>query len=127
MSSLSNISRSTSAICRSRHRSCTLQGTKGGAAMSPTSELVQNQIAGPAGSLHFDDGGTGGLPVVFLHSFSGSTAHWRPQLEHLRSSRRAVALDLRGHGRSQPPAESGDYAVESLAGDVEVVVDALGL
>ena len=94
--------------------------------MPHTSELTQERVAGPAGSLHVDDGGTGGLPVVFVHSFSGSTAHWSEQLAHLRSSRRAVALDLRGHGQSEPPARE-DYAIESMAGDVAAVVDELGL
>jgi pimeloyl-ACP methyl ester carboxylesterase len=94
--------------------------------MAPTPEVIQEQIAGPTGSLHVDDGGTGGLPVVFVHSFSGSTAHWSKQLAHLRSERRTVALDLRGHGQSESPA-GNDYAVESLAGDVAAVVDELGL
>ncbi len=83
-------------------------------------------VNGPAGRLYVDDGGTGGLPVVFVHSYAGSSAHWAAQLAHLRPTRRAVALDLRGHGRSEAPA-SGDYAVESLAADIAAAVDALGL
>ena len=83
-------------------------------------------VTGPAGRLHVDDGGTGGLPVVFVHSYAGSGAHWAAQLAHLRPTRRAVALDLRGHGRSEAPA-SGNYAVDSLAADIAAVVDALGL
>jgi pimeloyl-ACP methyl ester carboxylesterase len=80
------------------------------------------QISGPAGFLHIDDGGSGGLPVVFVHSFAGSTAHWAAQLAHLRKTRRAVAFDLRGHGQSASPADD-DYAVESLAGDIAAVAD----
>jgi len=94
--------------------------------MTTTPELLQEQVAGPAGSLHVDDGGSGGLPVVFVHSFSGSTAHWSAQLAHLREARRAVALDLRGHGGSEPPA-GDDYSIESMAGDVGAVADELGL
>jgi pimeloyl-ACP methyl ester carboxylesterase len=87
------------------------------------------EIKGPAGQLYVDDGGRGGagaVPVVFLHSAAGSTAHWQAQLAHLRGSRRAVAIDLRGHGRSQPPRD-GDFRIASLAEDVSAVVDALGL
>ena len=84
------------------------------------------RIAGPTGFLHFDDAGAGGVPVVFVHSYSGSAAHWSSQLRHLRSTRRAVALDLRGHGQSESPARD-DYAVESLAGDIAAVVDGLGI
>lgn len=84
------------------------------------------RIVGPAGALHVDDGGEGGVPVVFVHSFGGSTAHWPAQLAHLRKSRRALALDVRGHGQSAPAADN-DYAIESLAADVATVVDGLDL
>ena len=76
--------------------------------------------------LHVDDGGAGGMPVVFIHSFAGSSAHWSAQLAHLRQSRRAVALDLRGHGKSALPRD-GDYAIVSLVSDVAAVVDRLRL
>ena len=66
----------------------------------------RSRIAGPAGVLAVDDGGTGGLPVVFLHSYAGSKAHWAAQLAHLRKTRRAVAIDLRGHGDSAAPPDN---------------------
>ncbi len=88
---------------------------------------VSQRIAGPAGPLHVDDGGEGaGVPVVFVHSFGGSTAHWAAQLAYLRKSRRAVALDLRGHGQSARPADN-DYAIESLAADIGAVAAGLDL
>ena len=83
-------------------------------------------IAGPAGALHLDDGGTGGVPVVFVHGYAGDSEQWSAQLAHLRPTRRAVALDLRGHGKSAAPADN-DYAVESLAADIGAVVDSLHL
>lgn len=83
-------------------------------------------ISGTAGHLHVDDGGSGGLPVVFVHSYSGSAAHWKEQLGHLRRTRRALALDLRGHGASDPPT-GGVYEVPHLAGDIASVVDRLGV
>jgi pimeloyl-ACP methyl ester carboxylesterase len=88
--------------------------------------MTATRIAGPAGSLAADDGGRGGLPVVFVHSTAGTSQHWAAQLAHLRKTRRAVALDLRGHGRSEPPA-NGDYAVVAMADDVAAVVDSLGM
>ncbi|MFA5353488.1 MAG: alpha/beta hydrolase [Thermodesulfovibrionales bacterium] len=83
-------------------------------------------IAGPAGSLNVDDGGTVGLPVLFVHSAGGDTTHWSSQLEHLRKTRRAVAFDLRGHGHSQPPKD-GNYSLVSQASDIEAVVSSLGI
>jgi pimeloyl-ACP methyl ester carboxylesterase len=85
-----------------------------------------NTVKGEAGNIYFDDGGTGGVPVVFVHSFGGSTQHWAPQLEHLRRNRRAVALDIRGHGQSAAPA-SNDYNPGSIANDIAAVVDSLRL
>jgi len=70
-------------------------------------------------------GGSEDQPIL-AHSFGGSSAQWSPQLEHLRRTRRAIALDLRGHGRSNAP-DDGDFAVESLAADVGAVMDGLGL
>lgn len=97
----------------------------GGEAMSPT------RIAGPAGAIAIDDGGSmpqrkRGLPVVLVHSLAGNSTHWAAQLEHLRRTRRAVALDLRGHGRSDPPKD-GDYTIAAMAGDIAAVVDTLKL
>jgi pimeloyl-ACP methyl ester carboxylesterase len=74
-----------------------------------------------------DDGGNGdGLPVVLLHSLAGNSTHWAAQLEHLRRSRRVVALDWRGHGRSGAP-EPADWSVDAMAEDVAAAVDRLGL
>jgi pimeloyl-ACP methyl ester carboxylesterase len=86
-------------------------------------------VSGPAGNLYVRDGGDPDsrfLPAVFLHSLAGNGGQWALQLDHLRRHRRAVAIDLRGHGESDP-AEGSDYSIRALAGDVEAVVDQLGL
>jgi pimeloyl-ACP methyl ester carboxylesterase len=57
---------------------------------------------------------------------AGNSTHWSAQLHHLRQTRRAVALDLRGHGKSEPP-RNGDYTIAGIAGDVAAVADSLGL
>jgi pimeloyl-ACP methyl ester carboxylesterase len=76
--------------------------------------------------LYIDDGGDGGLPVVFLHSLAGHTGHWAAPLAHLRPHRRAIALDWRGHGRSGLPADE-DFSIPALVADVTAAVDRLGL
>lgn len=93
------------------------------------SESTNVWVAGPAGNLYVRDGGPASsepLPVLFLHSLAGNGGQWALQLDHLRRFRRAVALDLRGHGDSDP-AEGGDYSIEALAGDVAAVADQLDL
>jgi pimeloyl-ACP methyl ester carboxylesterase len=86
---------------------------------------MTRRIAGAAGRLAVDDGGTGPA-VVFLHSLAGNTSQWAAQLEHVRKTRRAVAMDLRGHGRSEPPSD-GEYRIEAQVSDVDHVLHALRL
>ena len=91
-----------------------------------TLDSIHRHVAGPAGSLFVDDGGQGGMPVLFVHSFAGNAGHWQAQLSHLRPHRRAVAMDWRGHGESDAPAGL-DYAIDSIAQDIAAVADALAL
>jgi pimeloyl-ACP methyl ester carboxylesterase len=91
-----------------------------------TGGAAEAHVKGPDGRLHVDDGGQGGVPVVFVHAFAGASGDWAAQLAHLRPTRRAVAIDLRGHGQSDPP-RSGSYAVSAFADDIGAVVDGLGL
>src|SRR5207237_10278833 len=86
----------------------------------------QRSIEGPAGALFVDDGGDGGIPVLFLHSFAGDSSHWASQLDHLRHHRRALAMDLRGHGKSARPRNM-DYSMAGFVRDVETVADKLKL
>ncbi|HYJ41553.1 MAG TPA: alpha/beta hydrolase, partial [Steroidobacteraceae bacterium] len=73
-------------------------------------------------TLAADSRGTGGLPVLFAHSFAGDLTHWDAQLEHLSQQRRAVAFDFRGHGRS--PGVVGRYSYDELAKDIGAIADA---
>jgi pimeloyl-ACP methyl ester carboxylesterase len=76
-------------------------------------------------NIFVDDGGAGSVPLIFIHSLAGNTQQWSAQLNHIRITRRAVALDLRGHGQSLPPA-NGDYTIGSMAQDVQMAIDQLG-
>lgn len=72
--------------------------------------------------LHTDSRGVGGLPVLFAHSFAGDVSHWNQTLDHLKSTRRAVAFDFSGHGRS--PGAVGGYSIGELAKDIGAVAAA---
>lgn len=95
----------------------------------PSVPTVAREIEGPVGKLFADDGGMVGLlpPVLFLHSLGGSSSQWRSQLAHLRPTRRAVALDLRGHGDSDPAPQGPSYNLQGYVADVEAGADALAL
>lgn len=84
-------------------------------------------IDGPPGSLFADDGGTDEPAVLFVHSLAGNASQWSASLARLRGGgRRAVALELRGHGRSDPPADD-DFSVEAYSRDVLAAADRIGL
>lgn len=60
--------------------------------------------------------------MLFAHSFAGDVSHWATTLEHLKRSRRAVAFDFSGHGRS--PGAVGAYSIAELSKDIGAVADA---
>jgi pimeloyl-ACP methyl ester carboxylesterase len=77
-------------------------------------------------SLHIDDSGGGGRPVVLIHGWPLSAQAWEPQVSVLRAAGyRVVAYDRRGFGRSDKP-ESG-YSYDALADDLQRVMDQCGL
>ena len=76
--------------------------------------------------LHVVEQGEG--PVVLLiHGFPETSYAWRHQLPALAAAGyRAVALDVRGYGRSSKPANGEDYPMMELVADTAGLVRALG-
>ncbi len=76
--------------------------------------------------IHAAECGSG--PVVLLiHGFPESWYSWRHQLPALAAAGyRAVAIDVRGYGRSSKPAAVEDYRMVKIVADVVGVVGALG-
>jgi pimeloyl-ACP methyl ester carboxylesterase len=67
-----------------------------------------------------------GAPFLLVHGLASSLRLWDGVAEHLHAAgHRVVAVDLRGHGRSDKPADG--YDVPAVAGDLAVLVDRLGL
>jgi pimeloyl-ACP methyl ester carboxylesterase len=64
--------------------------------------------------------------VLFLHSLGGTAAQWQAQIRHLMPERLGLAVDLPGHGVSDP-AETGNYSPAAVAPEVWSIVDALAL
>lgn len=77
--------------------------------------------------LSYDDNGHAGTPAfVFVHGWTCNRSFFQPQFEHFGRDARAVAVDLRGHGKS-PAAEDGDYSIHAFVGDVAALIDRLGI
>ncbi|WP_055547235.1 alpha/beta fold hydrolase [Streptomyces sp. NBRC 110028] len=71
-------------------------------------------------------GARGGPGVLLLHGLMGRAAHWARTARWLATRHRAVALDQRGHGRSEKPA-GGPFDRGTYVDDAEAAVEQLGL
>ena len=68
--------------------------------------------------LHYVADGDG-TPVLFVHGFPETSYSWRRQLPALAAAGfRAVAMDLRGYGKSSKPPEIDAYKLTELVRDV---------
>lgn len=75
--------------------------------------------------LHYQDWGRG-RPIVFVHSWALDAQMWAPHMLHVNAlGFRAVAMDRRGHGRSEQPGEGYDY--DRLADDLFELLEHLDL
>ncbi len=79
------------------------------------------QIAGQ--NIYYIEHGKQGTPIVFVHGAGASHLVWGLQVRALGEVARAVALDLPGHGRSDPP---GRTSVDAYRDVVLGLLDALG-
>jgi len=66
-----------------------------------------------------------GPPVVLVHGLGGTLHAWYGVIENLAYHHHVVALDLRGHGRSE--GSSGAFSIDQWANDVAALLSALEL
>ena len=70
---------------------------------TPASDRAHRLVPSPAGRIHLVEQGSGPL-VLLVHGFPESWYSWRHQLPALAAAGyRAVAIDVRGYGRSSKP------------------------
>jgi pimeloyl-ACP methyl ester carboxylesterase len=89
-------------------------------------EITHRLVPVPGGRVHVAEQGTGPL-VLLVHGFPESWYSWRRQLPALAAAGyRAVALDVRGYGRSSKPTATDEYRMRALVDDNVALVHALG-
>lgn len=88
-------------------------------------DLIRGVTTGKGVRLAYLATGTEGFPVVFLHGAMGRGACWQHVMHALVPGYRGIALDQRGHGRSDKP--SSGYDREHYVADLECAVADLGL
>ena len=78
-------------------------------------------------TIHYQVAGSG-EPVILVHGW-GSDAHhnWIATgwVQMLQQHRTVIALDVRGHGRSDKPVASDSYGYAQMCSDITAVLDAL--
>src|SRR5262245_56020169 len=55
------------------------------------------------------DADSGKLPLLLTHGFSASAQMWAPNMAALSAERPVIRWDMRGHGRSDSPANQAEY------------------
>ncbi|KAL7551773.1 hypothetical protein ACHAWF_014968 [Thalassiosira exigua] len=77
-------------------------------------------------TLHYTDHAGAEPAMVFIHGFTCDGGDWENQIQWCRDNgRRAITVDLRGHGRSRR-FESG-FDAKTMGGDVVDVLRTLGV
>ncbi len=80
----------------------------------------------PGVKLYFTDTGGPGTPIVLLHSNTGNSDIWAPQIAAFsKAGYRVIAFDRRGWGRSTPDPSGPQPG--SIAGDLDGLVNHLKL
>ncbi|MFG2227420.1 alpha/beta fold hydrolase [Streptomyces sp. NPDC048644] len=93
---------------------------------APLPDVTHRLVDVPDGRIHLVEQGSGPL-VLLLHGFPESWYAWRHQLPALAAAGyRAVAIDVRGYGRSSKPADVAGYRMAAHVADNVAVVHALG-
>lgn len=70
-------------------------------------------------------GSRNAMPVLFVHGFPFSHEMWKPQMEVVGNTYRAIAYDVRGHGLSY--VGDGQYTIEGHVDDLIGLLDYLGI
>ncbi|WP_309139890.1 alpha/beta fold hydrolase [Nocardia cyriacigeorgica] len=76
--------------------------------------------------LHVAEQGQG-YPVVFCHGFPHTWYVWHRQMEAVaKAGFHALALDMRGYGRTDIPDDADAYTNEAVIGDLLALLDDIG-
>jgi 3-oxoadipate enol-lactonase len=75
-------------------------------------------------NLFYQDQGKG-APLLFLHGLGSSSEDWKMQIEAFAKDYRVIAIDVRGHGRSDKP--EGPYNIPLYASDIRNLLDTLAI
>lgn len=76
--------------------------------------------------LYYEESGRG-IPVVFVHEFSGDLHSWDAQMRRFSRRYRCIAFNARGYPPSDVPAAVSKYSYRLATEDIASLMRALGL
>ncbi|MGH9578346.1 MAG: alpha/beta fold hydrolase, partial [Terriglobales bacterium] len=76
--------------------------------------------------LYFEEAGKG-VPIVFVHEFSGDFRSWEAQMRHFSRRYRCVAFNARGYPPSDVPASPSKYSHAIATDDIANLMQRLGI
>jgi pimeloyl-ACP methyl ester carboxylesterase len=71
-------------------------------------------------------GSNGGIPLLLSHGFGASSQMWAPNAAALAAGRPVITWDMRGHGRTDCPADQAEYTQAACLGDMAALLDTCG-
>ena len=75
-------------------------------------------------NLHYEEYGHG-APLLLVHGLGSSTRDWEKQIPVFSNHYHVIAVDVRGHGRSDKPR--GPYSIEGFSADLIALIEHLEL
>ncbi|MDB5867058.1 MAG: alpha/beta hydrolase fold [Betaproteobacteria bacterium] len=71
--------------------------------------------------LYYEEAGSG-VPIVFVHEFSGDLRSWEAQIQHFSRHYRCIAFNARGYPPSDVPPRVSSYSHRIAAEDIAAVM-----
>jgi pimeloyl-ACP methyl ester carboxylesterase len=71
-------------------------------------------------TLNYQTAGEGRPALLLIHGWASRLEHWQPVVAPLARGQRVLRLDLRGHGRSEAPADG--YTMRQFADDTAALM-----
>lgn len=81
-------------------------------------------IQSDAAKLYYEEAGSG-IPIVFVHEFSGDLYSWEKQIQHFSRRYRCIAFNARGYPPSEVPRQLSHYSHRHAVDDIAAVMRAL--
>lgn len=84
-------------------------------------KLVRDGVA-----IHYEIEGEGPI-LILTHGYSATGEMWRGQVDAFKDRYRVITWDMRGHGRSDYPADPAAYSEALTVADMAALLEAAGV